>query len=137
MLPDMSMQGRMGDFHGSHARIVLRGLRVRARIGVYPWERKVRRELILDLEMAVDACRAAVSDDPKDLAVDYEKVAACARAILEEEPCRLLEHAAWKVADGVLRAFSSIGEVVARLRKPLVHLGMEEASVEVKVRRGW
>ena len=54
--------------------IFIRELRIETLIGVHPWERQTRRDLLLDLELGTDIRRAAASDRLADT-LDYQAVA--------------------------------------------------------------
>ncbi|MBK1723427.1 dihydroneopterin aldolase [Thiocystis violacea] len=53
--------------------VYIRGLRIETTIGIHDWEKRVRRPLILDLEMASDVAQAAATDRIED-ALDYDAV---------------------------------------------------------------
>ena len=55
-------------------RIVLTGLRLRGRHGVYPAERRDGQEFVVDLTLALDTAPAAASDDVADT-VHYGELA--------------------------------------------------------------
>ncbi|QFI53667.1 dihydroneopterin aldolase [Aeromonas simiae] len=59
-------------------KVFIRGLEVLSTIGVYEWEKGIRRKLLLDLELGFDNRPAAATDDIH-LALDYatlsEKIA--------------------------------------------------------------
>lgn len=84
--------------------VYLRGLRVETVIGVYEWERRIRQTVVLDLELGVDARRAADSDAIAD-AVDYNAVADGIRALIGKAEFRLIETLAERVAEYVLAEF--------------------------------
>lgn len=54
--------------------VFIRGLRIETIVGVHDWERRLRRPVVLDLELACDIARAAASDRIAD-ALDYDAVA--------------------------------------------------------------
>jgi 7,8-dihydroneopterin aldolase/epimerase/oxygenase len=53
--------------------VFIRGLRIETTIGIHAWEKQTRRFIVLDLELASDAARAAATDRIAD-ALDYEAV---------------------------------------------------------------
>ena len=53
--------------------IVITGLRVDTVVGAKRWERRVRQPVVLDLELATDAARAAHTDDPAAAARHLEQ----------------------------------------------------------------
>lgn len=71
--------------------ILIRGLRVQGVIGVYDFEQKAPRELVLNLALHLDLSAAAVSDD-LDETIDYALVADIAQQLAREKHHALLEH---------------------------------------------
>lgn len=112
--------------------VFLRGLRVDTVIGVYGWERRIRQTLSLDLELAVDAARAAAADDIAD-AVDYYSVAKRVTGFIAESEFHLVETLAERVAELVLREFG-----VSWLRLTVAKPGAIRncAAVGVTIERG-
>ncbi len=53
--------------------VFIRGLRIETTIGIYAWEKHIRRPVVLDLDLASDIARAAATDRIVD-ALDYEAV---------------------------------------------------------------
>ncbi|MGD9843293.1 MAG: dihydroneopterin aldolase, partial [Steroidobacteraceae bacterium] len=54
-------------------RIFLTALTTECIVGIWDWERKVKQTVVIDLEMACDIRKAALSDHIDDT-VDYKKV---------------------------------------------------------------
>ena len=86
--------------------VFIRGLRVETRIGVHAWEQRIRQVLRVDVELAVDAARAAASDDIGD-AVDYAQVAERLRALGEAQSWKLVETYAERAAAAILETFDT------------------------------
>lgn len=84
--------------------VFIRDLRVRALVGIFEWERRIRQELRLDLEMGFDIRKAAGSDDIDD-ALDYKAVSQRVKAFIEESSFQLVEALAESVATLVLKEF--------------------------------
>lgn len=85
--------------------IFLRGLEIDTIIGIYDWEREIRQTVILDLEMATDIRKAAVSDDIEHT-IDYKAVAKRVIHFVESSEFYLVETLAEKVAGIILEEFS-------------------------------
>jgi dihydroneopterin aldolase len=113
-------------------KISIRGLRAEALIGVHAWERKLPRVLLIDLELATDACRAAKSDSIKD-ALDYQAVSDATVRFAEASRFQLIETLAEKLAEQLLKEFS-----VEWLRIAVHKPGAVAAaqSVSVTIERG-
>lgn len=84
--------------------VFIRDLRVRALVGIFEWERRIRQELRLDLEMGFDIRKAAGSDNIDD-ALDYKAVSQRVKAFIEESSFQLVEALAESVATLILKEF--------------------------------
>jgi dihydroneopterin aldolase len=87
-------------------RVIVEGLRVEAIIGVHDWERQVRQELLLDLEISCDVAGVASADDLA-LTVDYSALAERVEAFIYRGEYRLLETLAEETAAMILRDFGA------------------------------
>lgn len=79
-------------------RVLVRGLRVEAEIGLLPQEQGVTQPLSVDVEVDVDSPAVVVLAD----SVDYGGVAEDVRALAAAGPWRLVEHLAQRIAARVL-----------------------------------
>ena len=96
--------------------VYIDGLRADAIIGVYDWERSIRQQLVLDLELAADTRRAASGDRIED-AVDYAAISARLIACIESSEFQLIETLAEQLAAILLEEFA-IPWLRLRLAKP-------------------
>lgn len=112
--------------------VYIKALRADAVIGVYDWERGIRQELVLDLELCSDNRAAAESDAIED-AVDYDAISGRVLAYVRDSEFQLIETLAERVAELVLREFD-----VSWLRLQLSKPGAvkEAANVGVVIERG-
>ena len=112
--------------------VLIRGLRLHTVIGVYDWERQVRQELIVDLEMACSTAAAAHSDDVEE-ALDYARVAARVRDHAAASRVQLIEALAENIATLVQAEFA-----VPWLRVTLYKPGavVDAGTVAVRIERG-
>ena len=94
----------------------IRDLRVSTVIGVYDWEREVRQELTLDLDMAWDTSAPAAKDDVS-LALDYAAVSSRLIDFASEARFELIESFAEHVAD-LIRTEFSVSWVQVAVGKP-------------------
>ena len=85
--------------------IFLRELRVDTVIGIYDWEREIRQEIVIDLEMATDIRKAAQSDHIDDT-LDYKSVAKRIIAFVQESSFQLVETLAERIAEIILTEFN-------------------------------
>ena len=101
--------------------IEVRGLRVVAVCGVGDEERRGPQPLSVDLDVELDAGRAAASDDLDDT-VSYALVCSVAAAAISDAAPRLLEHATDVAGRAVLTLDDRIEAVtvtVTKLRPPI------------------
>lgn len=96
--------------------VFIEGLSVETTIGVFDWERKVKQQLIFDLEMAWDISAAAQADDLA-LTLDYKAVSERIVEHVKQTRFELLESLAQELAD-LLRSEFSITWLRLRLSKP-------------------
>ena len=86
-------------------KVLITGLRASAVIGIYDWEREIRQNLRLDLEMQTDVRRAAASEDIAD-ALDYEKISNRVRDFVEQSEFLLVETLAEQLAGLLIAEFN-------------------------------
>jgi 7,8-dihydroneopterin aldolase/epimerase/oxygenase len=97
-------------------RIFVHGLTTECVIGFIDWERRVRQKVVIDLELAADARRAARTDEVHDT-LDYRKVVKRVLAFVEASECHLIETLAERVVRVLLEEFA-IEWVHISLSKP-------------------
>lgn len=86
-------------------KVLIKGLRVDAIIGVFDWEKQVRQPLIFDLEMAWDIRMAAATDDLTH-ALNYQSVSEYIQHFVREQHFQLLESLLERLADGLRKEFA-------------------------------
>ena len=116
-------------------RIVLRNMRFNGRHGYYEHELTNPQPFEVDVELVLNLQPAGVDDD-LEKTVDYGRVYAIARQIVESTSYRLLEAIAEAISHEILAEFE-VTEVGVRVRKPAVQLGgpLDHAAVEIWRRR--
>jgi dihydroneopterin aldolase len=110
--------------------VFIRGLRLQTVIGVYGWERNVRQELVLDLEMAWDTAPAGASDNVAD-ALDYAAVSQRLQTLAAERSHQLLEAFAAEVAEVVMGEFC-VPWLRLRLCKPGAVTSADDVGVLIE-----
>ncbi len=117
-------------------RIVLAGMAFQARHGVDEVEKVTPQRFEVDVELRLDLQPAGLGDDLART-VDYSRVYATTRQIVESTTYNLIEALAEAIAHEVLLEEAAVDEVVVRVRKPDVQLGgpLEHAAVEIRRRR--
>jgi dihydroneopterin aldolase len=115
--------------------IELRGLRLRAVVGVLEWERRVAQPLELDLDVHLDLAAAGTSDALHDT-VDYGHLCQLAEDVAANGAFLLLEALAEHVAEAVLAADARIDRVVVGVRKLQPPVPQQLATSGVRIARG-
>lgn len=96
--------------------LILKECRFDALIGVFPKERARAQPIIIDVELAVDAKKAARSDALKD-ALDYRDVHAAMKKHIEGTEYFLVETLAERLAQMILKTFK-VKAVTLTVKKP-------------------
>jgi dihydroneopterin aldolase len=96
--------------------VFIQQLAVKTTIGVYDWEKKIKQQLLLDIEMSSNITDAASSDNIDDT-IDYASVASTITCFIEQNSFELIETVAEKVAAIILDEFA-VSQVSITLEKP-------------------
>lgn len=96
-------------------KIFLTALRTECIVGIWDWERKVKQPVVIDLEMACDIRKAALSDHIDDT-VDYKKVSKRLLSFIGESQYQLVETLTENIARIVITEFD-VPWVRVRLNK--------------------
>lgn len=113
--------------------IVLTGLAVFGRHGVYAHEREEGQEFTIDLRLRLSLEQAAASDDVSDT-VHYGELAEKVGAVVSGEPVNLIETLAERIADVALQ-YSRVQNVTVTVHKPNAPISLKFADVAVTVYR--
>lgn len=114
-------------------RLILQDIEASCRLGVYEWEQAAPQPIWIDLELAIDAARAAASDEVGE-AVDYAALVAAVKELAQRQPSRLLETMAEAISSLILTRFKTRW-VRVRVKKRSLE-GVGYASVEIERRAG-
>ena len=113
--------------------IAIEGLRVPARVGVYPHERDLRQPLIVDIRMATDTAEAGRNDDVRST-IDYARVASIVRDVVASRHHKLVESVAEGIAEQIFVRFPGrLAHVWVAVSKP--HAVVEARCVRVEIVR--
>ena len=85
-------------------KIFIHALKAEAIIGIYDWERQVRQTVLIDIELAADVRKAALTDSIDDT-LNYKRVAKRILAFVEGSQFHLVETLAEHLAMLVLEEF--------------------------------
>jgi dihydroneopterin aldolase len=104
-------------------RLILSGLTAFGYHGNKPAERALGQVFTADLEVTIDARKAAATDRIEDT-ISYPLLEKTARQVLEGEPANLLETVAERIATAILK-HPEVVQVTVRVSKrpPLPNLG--------------
>ena len=116
-------------------RIVLANMQFQGRHGYYEHELLQPQPFEVDVELVLNLQPAGTDDDLAQT-IDYGRVYAIVRQIVESTSFRLLEAIAEAISHEILVEFE-VTEVGVRVRKPAVQLGgpLDHAAVEIWRRR--
>lgn len=109
-------------------KLLIKDLAASCRIGVFDWEQATPQPIWIDLELAIDAARAAAKDDVRQ-AVDYGRLVTMVKQHTEHHRFRLLETLAEGLAQLILKEFAT-SQVLVRVKKRALP-GIDSAAVEV------
>jgi dihydroneopterin aldolase len=110
----------------------LHELAVDCRLGIHEWEQRSPQTVWVDLELPIDAARAAARDDAGQ-AVDYAAIIDRIRALASEQAFKLMETLAESIA-GVALNQSGAPWVRVGVRKRAIR-GLGYAAVRIERRR--
>ncbi|MDB4043358.1 dihydroneopterin aldolase [Gammaproteobacteria bacterium] len=96
--------------------IYIKDLRVQTIIGIFGWERKVRQEVSIDLEMSFD-CKKAAKNDAIEDTLDYKKITKGLIKFVEESSFQLQESLAEGIASLVKNEYK-VESIKLRVSKP-------------------
>ncbi len=110
--------------------IFLHDLRVETVIGIWEWERRIRQTVSIDLEMAADIRKAAVSDSVEDT-LNYKSVAKRVQQFVGESSFQLVETLAERIA-GIVTDEFEVPWVRVRVNKPGAIRGAKDVGVLIE-----
>ena len=95
--------------------VFVEGLKIDTVIGIYDWEKKIRQDIILDIEMSSDIAAAAKTDHI-DQALNYKDVCKRVASFVRESKFELVETLAEEICQIILNEFD-ISWVKLKLNK--------------------
>jgi dihydroneopterin aldolase len=110
--------------------VYIRALQIETIIGIHDWERRVKQQVVLDLDMATDIQRAATSENIAD-ALDYFAVSQRLSEFVSGSNCLLIEALAEQCATLVMREFN-VPWLRLRLAKPTALATASEVGVLIE-----
>jgi dihydroneopterin aldolase len=85
--------------------VFINGLKIDTVIGIYDWEKKIRQDIVLDIEMDFDISKAGKSDDIKDT-LDYKTIGKRLIDFVQNSKFELVETLAEEICKIILTEFS-------------------------------
>ena len=114
-------------------RIRIKNLKVKARHGVYEFERKKDGTFELDIEVYLPLEKSGQSDKLEDT-IDYDNIVSIATKAFVEKDYDLVEAAAESVC-GKLLDVLNVFKVILRVRKPHAPINADFDTIEVELIR--
>lgn len=111
-------------------KVIIRQLNLETVIGVYEWEKSIKQQLIIDLDMAWDNRLAGTTDNYQH-ALCYETVSNRIVALVKEKPVELIETVAEMIASCLLNEFD-IQWVKVTVMKPTAVKNAASVGVEIE-----
>ena len=113
--------------------IRIKNIKIKARHGVYEFERKKDGIFELDIEIYLLLEKSGQSDKIEDT-IDYDNIVSIATKAFTEKNYNLLEAAAQSVCEKLLDALN-VAKVILRVRKPHAPIDASFDTIEVELIR--
>lgn len=114
-------------------RVFIEALEIECLIGIYDWERTVRQNVVLDIEMAFDN-RVPAGSDAIEHTLDYKSVSKRLMQFVGESSYGLVETLAEQCAAIILHEFN-VAWVRLKLAKPGAVRGARSVGVVIERQR--
>lgn len=113
-------------------KIFLSALNVECIVGIWEWERRVKQNVVIDVELAADIRRAAAADHI-DHTVDYKRLAKRLLTFVGESQYQLVETLTERIAHLIVTEFH-VPWVKVRLNKQGAIRGARDVGIEIERR---
>lgn len=110
--------------------VFIQGLKIDTVIGIYDWERKIRQDIVLDLEMSADI-KAASETDNIEQTLDYKAVSKRLIDFVQNAQFELVETLAEKITQIILNEFG-VEQVKLTLNKGKAVTGARGVGVIIE-----
>ena len=97
-------------------RIFLSEMKIETTVGIWEWEKRIKQQVIIDIEMSADIKKAAATDQIEDT-LNYKAVAKSVRKLVEESSFQLVESMAEKISELVIGEHN-VSWVRVKVNKP-------------------
>ncbi|WP_194757212.1 dihydroneopterin aldolase [Aliidiomarina indica] len=109
--------------------VLVEGLEVPAVIGIFDWEQAIKQPLIVDVAVAWDNRKPAVSGKIED-ALDYDQLSRAITSWIQEKPYGLIEEVAEMLAQRILHDFG-VAAVQLKVAKPTAVKAARTVAVQI------
>lgn len=110
--------------------VFIQGLKIDTVIGIYDWEREIRQDITLDIEMSADI-KTASETDHIDQALDYKAVSKRLIEFVKASEFQLVETLAEKITQIIIQEFG-VEKVKLTLNKGEAVTGAKGVGVVIK-----
>ena len=110
--------------------VFIQGLKIDTVIGIYDWERKIRQEIVLDIEMSADISTAA-STDHINQALNYKDICKRLCSYVGDSEFQLVETLAEEICQIIIKEFG-VQWVKLKLNKGEAITGAEGVGVIIE-----
>jgi dihydroneopterin aldolase len=108
-------------------------MKIETTVGIWEWEKRIKQQVIIDIEMSADIKKAASSDQIEDT-LNYKAVAKSVRKLVEESSFQLVETMAEKISELVIGEHN-VSWVRVKVNKPGAIRGSK--GVGIIIERGY
>jgi len=110
--------------------VFIQGLKIDTVIGIYDWEREIRQDIVLDIEMSADIKKASETDHI-DQALNYKAVSKRLIEFVKNSEFQLVEPLAEKICEIIIGEFN-VEQVKLTLNKGEAVTGADGVGVIIK-----
>ncbi len=110
--------------------VYIRDLRMDAVIGIYEWEKRIKQQININIEMGWDNSIPAASDDIKDT-LNYKACAKLVKNLVSQTSYELVETLAEKIAELLLNEMK-IPWIKVQVGKPMAVTDSREVGVIIE-----
>jgi|GEM_PF-855127 len=112
--------------------ISLLGIKTKTLIGLYKWERRRKRSIIIDIKMALSEKKIFIKDD-LNLTLNYQSIIKLILKICKNGNFKLLETLAENIIYNIFKHFKKkLISIEITIHKPKVFLIVKDISVTLK-----
>tara|TARA_B100000963_G_C22601821_1_gene660595 strand:- start:319 stop:690 length:372 start_codon:yes stop_codon:yes gene_type:complete len=115
-------------------KIYVEDLRVKATIGIFDWEKKIKQDVSISYEIPHDNVKAAKAD-AIEATTDYKSITKAIISFVENNKFELVETFAEKIAEMVIKDFN-VSEIRLRVSKPGALRFSKDVGVIIERDRG-